>query len=404
MNEEKNHFDFIMNLGSSQEGFILVAGPFVILSLFTIFFIFWTLRDRKSKSEEMGKLVDDLSKDFDKVSDLDIIKPRPSTSEIENQQKEPSAVAEVQNLSREGWLKKLKSGLGKTSSSLQGGLVNLFTGKSKIDEETLERLHETLYRADMGAQTADRLVDHVRNTLKKEETGNWEQVKNALKSEIKNILEAPQKEVASPQGPLVIMIVGVNGVGKTTTIGKLAAHYLAQNKSVLLCAADTFRAAAIDQLKVWGDRVGVHVVAHQQGSDPAAVAFDAVKAANARKSDVLLVDTAGRLHNKNDLMDELAKIARVMKKEIPDAPHETWLVIDSTTGQNGAVQVKAFKEVTDLSGLVVTKLDGTAKGGIIIGVSDQYHIPVKYIGVGEQINDLRPFDPSDFANALFDDV
>jgi fused signal recognition particle receptor len=203
------------------------------------------------------------------------------------------------------------------------------------------------------------------------------------------------------EGPFVILVVGVNGVGKTTSIGKLAAHYVAEGKSVMLCAGDTFRAAAIEQLQVWGERIGVPVIKHQQGADPASVAFDAVKAAKARGVDVLLIDTAGRLHNKTELMDELAKVKRVITKEMPAAPHETWLVIDATTGQNAVQQVKAFGELVQLSGLVVTKLDGTAKGGVIIGIKQKFKLPIRYIGVGEKAKDLKEFSARDFAESLF---
>lgn len=395
--QKQDPFEYIMNIGSSQEGILLVASPFILLCIVAVIFVFLTVRRKKKEIASMENLVDELSSE---INDEEISPVSVNKTDYSNSQQNTSAVADVKNLTQDGWLSKLRKGLGKTSSQLQDSLISLFTGKTKLNEEVLEKLHETLYRADIGVNASDRLVEHVRSTLSKEETTSWDNIKDALSEEILQILKAPQVPEKQVNGPLVIMIVGVNGVGKTTTIGKLAAHYLAKDKSVLLCAGDTYRAAAIDQLKIWGERVGVHVVAHQQGADPAATAFDAVKAAKARKIDILLVDTAGRLHSKNDLMDELAKISRVMKKEIPEAPHETWLVIDSTTGQNGAAQVKAFKEVTQLSGIVVTKLDGTAKGGIIISISDQFNVPVKFIGVGEQINDLREFKPEDYVDAL----
>ena len=257
----------------------------------------------------------------------------------------------------------------------------------------LENLHEALYRADIGVATADKLVDHVRKNMKQDDAASWEAVASRLKEQAGAILDVPQK------APL--RIVGVNGVGKTTTIGKLAAHFLAADKKVLLAAADTFRAAAIEQLSVWGERLGVDVVKHQAGSDPAAVAYDAVKAALSRGTDVLLIDTAGRLHAKAELMAELGKINRIIGRDLPGAPHETWLVVDATTGQNAVQQVKAFKEVVDLTGLVVTKLDGTAKGGVLIGITDQFGIPIRYVGVGEKAVDLRPFSPQEYVESLF---
>lgn len=266
----------------------------------------------------------------------------------------------------------------------------------------LERLHEVLYRADLGATTTDRLVNNLRQSFKgNDESVTWDAASQVLRSDIESILVAHERPLKlAENGPTVYLIVGVNGVGKTTSIGKLAHHFISQGKTVLLAAGDTFRAAAIDQLVVWGDRIGVEVVKHQPGSDPAAVAYDAVKAAVARKIDVVLIDTAGRLHNKQELMDELAKIRRVIGRDVPEAPHETLLVIDATTGQNAVMQVKAFSEVANVTGLIVTKLDGTAKGGVIIGVSDKYHLPIQFVGVGEQAEDLRPFSAREFSSSV----
>lgn len=300
------------------------------------------------------------------------------------------------------WLKRLRSGLDKTRTRLSDSVGSLFSGKARIDEATLEKLHEALYRADIGVKTADTLVDAVRRKLKDKEQVDWADVSTCLKTTARDILAKPQAPLHIPaKGPWVILICGVNGVGKTTSIGKIAARFLAEDKKVLLAAADTYRAAAIEQLKVWGDRLGIDVISHKQGSDPAAVAYDAVKAAMSRKADVLIIDTAGRLHSKGDLMEELRKINRVIGKDLPGAPHETWLVIDATTGQNAVLQVKAFKEVVDINGLVVTKLDGTAKGGVLVGISDQFDFPIRYVGVGEKAQDLRVFSPSDFADSLF---
>jgi fused signal recognition particle receptor len=296
----------------------------------------------------------------------------------------------------------LARGLTKTRDALRGSVQTLFATKAKLSSDQLEKLHEALYRADVGVATADKLVDHVRTTIGRDAEVEWEAVAAALKERAREILAAPQTPLApAAQPPWVILVVGVNGVGKTTTIGKLAAHFLAADKKVLLAAADTFRAAAIEQLRVWGDRLGVDVVHHKSGSDPAAVAYDGVKAAMARGADVLLIDTAGRLHSKNELMAELGKINRVIGKDLPGAPHETWLVIDATTGQNAVAQVKAFREVVALTGLVVTKLDGTAKGGVLIGIADQFGLPIRYVGVGEKAADLRAFAAEDYVESLF---
>lgn len=310
-------------------------------------------------------------------------------------------LTELKQIDRQSWLSRLKAGLSKTRSSLQKGLESIFIGKTKIDAEILEKLHELLYRADVGAQTADKLVDKVRSTLGQQQAADWNSVAQCIRAEAQTILEQANSPIArSHVKPWVILVVGVNGVGKTTTIGKLAAHFLAENKKVLLGAADTFRAAAIEQLSIWGERLGIDVIRHKAGADPAAVAYDTIKAALARQVDVVLIDTAGRLHSRHELMDELGKINRSIGKDLPGAPHETWLVIDATTGQNAVAQVKAFSDVVKLSGLIVTKLDGTAKGGVIVGIADQFKLPIHYVGVGEKAADLRQFNASDFSESL----
>ena len=310
-------------------------------------------------------------------------------------------VAAIQDLDRAGWLGRLRQGLDHTRQNLVSGLKALFTEATRVDDTLLAKIHETLFRADVGVTTADRLVADLKRRFQGGDSPSWEDIRSALVDEITVLLDVPTNPIVQPgEGPLVILIVGVNGAGKTTTIGKLAAHFMAQDKSVLLAAGDTFRAAAIDQLQVWADRLSIDLVRHKPGSDPAAVAFDAVKAAKARQKDVLLIDTAGRLHNKKELMDELAKIKRVIAKDLPDAPHETWLVIDATTGQNALMQVKAFREAVNLTGLVVTKLDGTAKGGVVIGATVEHQLPIRYVGVGEKAADLRAFAPRDFAESL----
>ena len=256
--------------------------------------------------------------------------------------------------------------------------------------------------ADVGVNTTERLMESVRKGIKKKEINTPEDLKPFLQARISELLANGSDETrVAAEGPTVLLVIGVNGVGKTTTIGKLASYYKAQGKSVMLAAADTFRAAAIDQLEVWGERTGTRVIRHEEGSDPAAVAYDAVKAAKARNIDVLLIDTAGRLQTKSNLMEELKKINRVIQREIPEAPHETLLVLDATTGQNAISQANIFTKAAPISGVVLTKLDGTAKGGVVIGIKAELSMPVKWIGVGEGVDDLRPFVAEDFAKALF---
>lgn len=297
---------------------------------------------------------------------------------------------------------KLKAGLTKTREGFVSKVNALVTGRTKIDEEFYEELEEILIQSDVGMDTTLKLVDRVREEAKNVKAGSGEEVREILKKEIGLILSAKENSLAIQQNALtVIMVVGVNGAGKTTTIGKLAANFKSEGKRVVLAAADTFRAAAIEQLEIWAERSSVDLIRHQEGSDPAAVAFDGLKAAQSRQADILLIDTAGRLQNKKNLMDELNKIFRVLQRELPEAPHEVLLTIDATTGQNALSQAQVFKEAANVSGIVLTKLDGTAKGGVIIAVSDQLQIPVKFIGVGEGIDDLKPFVMEDFVDALF---
>ena len=302
-----------------------------------------------------------------------------------------------------GFFDKLKKGLNKTRENLTNKIEKLVIGYADIDDDFLDELEETLIMADVGVQTTDKLMAAVRRGIKKKEINTPEDLKPFLQKEIAEILTRGEDTTrTAANGPTVLLVIGVNGAGKTTTIGKLSAYYRKQGKSVMLAAADTFRAAAIDQLEVWGQRTGAQVIKHEEGSDPAAVAFDAVKAAKARNIDVLIIDTAGRLQTKSNLMQELEKINRVIGREIPDAPHETLLVLDATTGQNSISQAELFTKAAPISGVVLTKLDGTAKGGVVIGIKSQLSMPVKWIGVGEGIEDLRPFHAEDFAKALFE--
>ena len=301
-----------------------------------------------------------------------------------------------------GFFDRLKKGLAKTRETFTNKIEKLIIGYADIDDDLLDELEETLIMSDVGVKTTERLMADVRKGIKKKDINTPEDLKPFLAEKISEILSTGSDETRiASAGPTVLLVIGVNGVGKTTTIGKLAAYYKEQGKSVMLAAADTFRAAAFDQLQIWGDRTGVPVIRHEEGSDPAAVAFDAVKAARARSIDVLIIDTAGRLHTKSNLMEELKKINRVIQREIAEAPHETLLVLDATTGQNAISQADLFQKAAAITGIVLTKLDGTAKGGVIIGLKSELSMPVKWIGVGEGVDDLRPFIAKDFARALF---
>ena len=301
-----------------------------------------------------------------------------------------------------GFFDRLKKGLTKTRENLTNKIEKLVIGYADIDDELLDELEETLIMADVGIETTERLMTAVRKGIKKKEINSPDDLRPFLQKEITAILSEEENEThVAEEGPTVLLVIGVNGAGKTTTIGKLAAYYKGEGEKVLLAAADTFRAAAIDQLESWGEHTGVPVIKHEEGSDPAAVAFDAVKAAKARDVDVLIIDTAGRLQTKSNLMQELEKINRVIGREIKGAPHETLLVLDATTGQNAVSQAELFTKAAPITGVVLTKLDGTAKGGVVIGIKSRLKMPVKWIGVGESVEDLRPFDVEDFARALF---
>jgi len=301
----------------------------------------------------------------------------------------------------------LDKGLEKSKKSFFSKLGKAIAGKSKVDDQVLDDLEEILITSDVGVSTTIKIIERIEARVSKDKYLNTAELNNILREEISGLLEEHHSTDVSgfdlPAGkqPYVILVVGVNGVGKTTTIGKLAAQFKLQGKKVILGAADTFRPAAVEQLKLWGKRVQVPVVAHEMHTDPSAVAFDTVKQAVDQKADVVLVDTAGRLHTKVNLMNELSKIKRVMQKFIPEAPHEILLVLDGSTGQNAFIQAQEFTKATDVTALAITKLDGTAKGGVVIGISDQFKIPVKYIGVGEQVGDLQPFVNREFVDSLF---
>ena len=299
-----------------------------------------------------------------------------------------------------GFFDKIKTGLTKTRKAMESSLGEIFSGFATIDEEFYEELEESLILADLGVETSTKAVEQLRRRVKEQKLKDNDAVRSALKDILVEMLQVGDTALKATTKPSVILVIGVNGVGKTTTIGKMANHLREEGKKVLLCAADTFRAAAADQLEIWAERSGVEIVRQHEGADPASVVYDAIAAARARGTDIILCDTAGRLHNKQNLMNELGKIARILERELPEADKEVLLVLDGTTGQNGLIQAKQFQEIAGVTGMVLTKLDGTAKGGIVIAVADVLQIPVKYIGVGEQIDDLMPFDARAFVDAL----
>lgn len=299
-----------------------------------------------------------------------------------------------------GFFQKIAEGLRKTRESMGQKIDALFGAFTKIDESLFEELEEALILSDVGAATSSEICSRLRSRVKEEGVTDPVKVRGLLQQVIANMLEGGE-ELHISTNPSIILVIGVNGVGKTTTIGKLAANLKGEGKRVILGAADTFRAAAIEQLQIWADRAGVDLIKHGEGADPAAVVFDAIAAGKARNADVIICDTAGRLHNKKNLMDELAKISRVISREAPGCDVEVLLVLDATTGQNALNQARQFQETAGVTGIILTKLDGTARGGVVIGIKAELNLPVKYIGVGEQIDDLRPFDPAAFAAALF---
>ncbi|HBX38946.1 MAG TPA: signal recognition particle-docking protein FtsY [Marinobacter adhaerens] len=326
--------------------------------------------------------------------------PTPEPEPAEEPQKAPEPEPQVSVFER------IKKGLGKTRASLTGGLSDMFSLGKKIDEELLEEIETTLLMADVGVTATSEIIDSLTDKLERNQLKDGEALRKALRDELHGLLKDVTKplQIDSGKTPYVILMVGVNGVGKTTTIGKLTKKFQNEGKSVMLAAGDTFRAAAVEQLKVWGERNKVPVVAQATGSDSASVIFDAYQSAKARGMDVLIADTAGRLHNKANLMQELEKIVRVLKKQDPDLPHEVMLVLDATTGQNALSQAKAFNDAVNLTGLCLTKLDGTAKGGMVFAIAKAMQLPIRFIGIGEQAEDLRPFDADEFVAALFGPV
>ncbi len=303
---------------------------------------------------------------------------------------------------KQGFFARLKSGLGRTRSNIVAGMNRVFTGHSAIDEDFYEELEEIMIMGDMGVQTTDQILEQLRDQVKELKIREPQACRELLIQDIREQMHVDPEAYDFEEGPSVVLIIGVNGVGKTTSVGKLADIYKRRGKRVLIAAADTFRAAAYDQLKVWSERAGVEMISGSEGADPASVVYDAVNAAKARHTDILLCDTAGRLQNKKNLMNELEKINRIISREYPEARRENLVVLDAATGQNALSQAREFAQVTDLTGIILTKMDGSSKGGIAIAIESELGIPVKYIGVGEQLEDLQRFDPDDFVRALFD--
>lgn len=301
-----------------------------------------------------------------------------------------------------GLFSKLKEGLTKTRDNIVSGIENVFSGFSSIDDDFYDELEEILIMGDIGVRATEEIIEELKEKVKEQKVKEPQQCKQLLIDTIKEKMDLGENAYDFENCKSIVMLIGVNGVGKTTSVGKLAGHLKAMDKKVIMAAADTFRAAAIEQLTEWANRTGVDIISQSEGSDPAAVIYDSIAAARARNADVLLCDTAGRLHNKKNLMEELRKIDRVIEREYPDAYRENLIVLDATTGQNALAQLREFKEVTDITGIILTKMDGTAKGGIAVAIQAEYGIPVKYVGVGEKVEDLQKFNSNDFVNALFD--
>lgn len=371
-----------------------------------------TLQDEQVTDEEQDTVVTATEQKMDEntvdaLEETENIVPADELAEdnvSEDIQTEAVAEDDVPVEKEKGFFARLKEGLTKTRNSINESFNQLFSGFSSIDEDFYDELEETLIMADLGLDTTERIIDNLKDMVKKNHIKEVEACRELVINIIKEQMLVEDSAYDFENQKTVMLIIGVNGVGKTTSIGKLAAQYKNRGKRVMMCAADTFRAAAIDQLKTWANRAGVEIISQQEGSDPAAVTFDAVKAAVARDVDILLVDTAGRLHNKKNLMDELAKMKRIIEKEDPDAHLETLIVLDGSTGQNALEQARQFSNVTKIDGIILTKLDGTAKGGIAIAIQSELSVPVKYIGVGEHIDDLQKFDPESYVNALFADM
>lgn len=354
-------------------------------------------KPEKAKEQEPEKILDKVE-----APELQAVEPVTAEEADEEQYEEMEVEEEAEAEEKGNFFTRLKEGLFKTRKNITEKINDVLSNFKSVDEELFEELEEILITSDVGVSTTMQILDNVRRSVKDQNIKEPAAVKDILKQEILNIMGESNNKIGE-KTPAIILVIGVNGVGKTTSIGKIASKLKKSGNKVIIAAADTFRAAAIDQLEIWAGRVGVDLIKHQEGADPAAVIYDAINSAKSKKADVLICDTAGRLHNKKNLMDELKKISRVIEREYPEAHRETLLVLDATTGQNAISQAKLFKEAADISGLVLTKLDGTAKGGIIIAIKSELDIPVKLIGVGEKVNDLQEFVAADFVNALFEE-
>jgi len=366
--------------------------------------LLWFKKDKnkKSKEEREGEGKPEEERELQDLEDQESEWKQQERREREQHESKRENHKREKKEKKEGFLNRLRKGLSKTREGFVGKVDRLVLGKKKIDDDLLEELEEILITSDIGVETAIKLIEDVREKVKRKELDDPDLLKVCLQEKILEILKGQESPLEIMDSrPFVILVVGVNGVGKTTTIAKMANGFKAEGKSVLLAAADTFRAAAIEQLEIWGERAGCKVIKHQSGSDPSAVVFDSIKAAKARGIDVLIIDTAGRLHTKVNLMEELKKIQRIVGRELPGAPHEVLLILDATTGQNAISQAKQFNETSNITGIALTKLDGTAKGGVIVGISHELKIPLRYVGVGEGMDDLREFNAKAFVEALF---
>ena len=429
MNSENQFETIILKILESDPQLLVAASVvLVILIVIGVFFV-KTLKklfsdetqtpplsekDRLKKLEELAKEEEELREQRDEAK-LEKISDKEDSAKLELQQQE-AQLRERQILQRDipvevepeaeesptGFLDQLKLGVQKTREQLLKTIGETLQGKKEIDEELLDDLEEALLGADLGPETCERVIKVITEKVERKELKDPEVLQQAIKTEITNILDKQYPEVGTSDAkPLVLLMVGVNGVGKTTTIGKIASQYVEDGKKVLLGAGDTFRAAAIEQLQQWAERAGCDLVSKEAGSDPSSVMYETISKAVSEDYDVVICDTAGRLHTKKNLMEELKKMVRVIRKQIPEAPHQILLVLDASTGQNAIFQTREFLETTEITGLVITKLDGTSKGGVIIGIVNEFDVPVRYIGIGEQIRDLRPFDPKAFADSLF---
>lgn len=359
----------------------------------------WFKKKEKGKVEDLSPQEDSLDKGEQAGAEVAVGHEAEPVAVLRREEHSPKTSGD-----NKGLFQRLREGLSKTRSGLTGRLDRLIFGKKEIDEGLLDELEEILFTSDLGVAATQDIIDRVRDKVARKELRDVGKLKDALKQEMLSFLMVPEdgRSVPALGEPRVIMVVGVNGVGKTTTIGKAARHFKEDGKTVLLAAADTFRAAAVEQLVIWGERTGCEVIRQREGADPSAVAFDAISAAVGRGVDVVLIDTAGRLHTRSNLMEELQKTRRVVGRKLPGAPHEIWLVLDATTGQNAVSQARIFDEALGITAIVLTKLDGTAKGGVVVGICRELGLPIRYIGIGEKVDDLRPFDSRAFVDAIFD--